>query len=137
MYRQEETGMPQGILPEDRETSVRARELRRSATEAETALWGLLRHRRLRGLKFRRQFPIATFVADFCCYSICLIVELDGEVHHEPAQVAHDKNRDTYLRSRGYKILRIPNHRLCQAPESVLDEIFQAARDRGWQPLAE
>jgi type I restriction enzyme R subunit len=126
--------MPYGILPEDRETSDRARELRRRSTPAETALWAVLRHRRLRGLKFRRQFPIATFVADFCCYSIRLIVELDGEIHEEPAQVAHDENRDAYLRSRGYTILRLPNHRL-QDTESVVDEIFQAALVRGWQPL--
>jgi very-short-patch-repair endonuclease len=115
--------------------STRARELRRNATRAEAVMWDLLRHRRLRGLKFRRQFPLATFVADFCCYSLRLIVELDGGVHDEPAQVAHDENRDAYLTSRGYSILRIPNHRLFQNPESVLEEICQAAEERGWQPL--
>jgi very-short-patch-repair endonuclease len=98
-------------------------------------MWDLLRHRRLRGLKFRRQFAIATFVADFCCYSLRLIVELDGDVHAEPAQAAHDENRDEYLGSRGYKILRIPNHRLFQDPESVLEEICQVAQERGWQLL--
>ncbi|SRR6266545_2348505 len=127
--------MPQRILSEDRETSTRARELRRNATQAEAAMWDLLRHRRLRGLKFRRQFPIATFVGDFCCYSQRLIVELDGNVHDEPAQAAHDENRDEYLKSRGYKILRIPNHRLFQDPESVLEEICRVAQERGWQPL--
>ena len=127
--------MPEKVLSRSREMGARARELRRNATKAEAAMWDLLRHRRLRGLKFRRQFPIATFVADFCCYSHRLIVELDGEVHEQPAQEAHDENRDEYLKSRGYKILRIPNHRLFQDPESVLEEICQIAQERGWQPL--
>src|SRR5262245_53963948 len=127
--------VPQRILSEDGETSVRARELRRNATPAEAAMWELLRHRRLRGLKFRRQFPIATFIADFCCYSLRLIVELDGGVHDEPTQAARDENRDEYLRSRGYKLLRIPNHHLFQSPERVLEEICQVAQKCGWQPL--
>ena len=127
--------MPERILSRSREVGSRARELRREATRAEAVMWDLLRHRRLSGLKFRRQFPIATFVADFCCYSQRLIVELDGEVHDEPEQAAHDENRDRYLESRGYLILRIPNHRLFQDPESVLEEIYQIAQERGWQPL--
>jgi very-short-patch-repair endonuclease len=127
--------MPKGVLPESREISDRARELRKKATEAEAAMWGLLRHRRLRGLKFRRQFPIANFVADFCCYTLRLVVELDGGVHEQPAQVAHDENRDEYLLSRGYTVLRFPNHRIFRSPEAVVDEIFKAALQRGWQPL--
>jgi very-short-patch-repair endonuclease len=126
--------MPKNILPEKREMSSRARELRRDATPAESALWKLLRHRSLRGLKFRRQYPIATFVVDFCCYDLRLVVELDGEVHAEPPQAAHDENRDAYLRSRGYGILRISNQRLFQEPDSVLDEVLQTALDRGWHP---
>src|SRR5215210_3921630 len=127
--------MPKSVLPESRVISDRARELRRNATEAEAAMWALLRHRRLRGLKFRRQFPIANFVADFCCYSLRLVVELDGDVHQQPAQVAHDENRGEYLSSRGYTVLRFPNHRIFQSPEAVVDEICKAALQRGWQPL--
>jgi very-short-patch-repair endonuclease len=126
--------VPRNILPEKREMSFRARELRGASTQAEAAMWKLLRHRRLRGLKFRRQFPIATFVADFCCYDLRLIVELDGEVHTEPAQAAHDENRDAYLRSRGYGILRIPNQRLFQDPEGVVDDLLKTALERGWHP---
>ena len=126
--------MPKHILPETREMSSRARELRREATPEEAAMWKLLRHRRLHGLKFRRQFPIETFVADFCCYDLRLIVELDGDVHEEPSQAAHDANRDAFLRSLGYGILRIPNHRLFHDPEGVVDELLKTALGRGWHP---
>ena len=39
------------------------------------------------GLKFRRQFPIGPYVADFCCHSLKLIVELDGGVHELRSQI--------------------------------------------------
>ena len=61
-----------------------ARDLRKRLTPAERILWRLLRDRRLKGLKFRRQFPIGPFVVDFCCYELRLVIELDGEVHAEP-----------------------------------------------------
>lgn len=129
--------MPKNILSERHEMSRRARELRRKTTPAEAALWKLLRHRRLTGLKFRRQFPIESFVADFCCYELRLVVELDGGVHQDPAQRAHDQNRDWYLQSRRYTVLRFPNDQVFDEPERVLDEVFQAAWKAGWVPPQE
>ena len=32
--------------------------------------------------KFRREYPIPPYTADFCCVALKLIVELDGE-HHQ------------------------------------------------------
>src|SRR5690349_24729891 len=104
-----------------------ARDLRSQQTRAEDEIWKLLRGRRLLGLKFRRQFPVGVFVADFCCYDKKLIVELDGEVHSAPPQIAHDQNRDTYLESLGYRILRFPNHLVYEDPELVLEQIARAA----------
>jgi very-short-patch-repair endonuclease len=63
-----------------------ARALRKRQTPAEKAMWAILRDRRLQDLKFRRQLPIDRFVADFCCWEIRLVVELDGEVHAEQAE---------------------------------------------------
>ena len=129
--------MPKNILPGRREMSYRARELRRKTTPAEEALWKLLRHRRLKGTKFRRQFPIGHFVADFCCYELRLVVELDGAVHTTSAQSAHDDNRDRYLRFRGYTVLRFPNALVFDEPVRVLEEVFQAAWKAGWVPPPE
>ena len=110
----------------------RARDLRKVQTPAELTLWRLLRDRRLRRLKFRRQFPIPPFVADFCCYELRLVVELDGEVHAEPRQAAHDENRDWYLRSLGYTVVRFPNEKVFNDPQGVLSEIFEIAWRKGW-----
>ena len=58
-----------------------ARRLRRDQTDAERKLWGSLRNRQLEGLKFRRRYVIGSYVADFCCEELRLIIELDGGQH--------------------------------------------------------
>jgi len=106
----------------------RARELRKTSTPAEQALWVLLRDRRLRRLKFRRQTPVSIYCADFYCHALKLIVELDGAVHEAPHQRAHDVNRDSYLRSLGHTVLRFSNDAVLHEPETVLDRIVAEAR---------
>src|SRR5262245_13699543 len=129
--------MPKNILPQRREMSLRARDLRRKATAGEEMLWKLLRDRRLKGVKFRRQFPIGHFVAHFCCYELRLVVALDGRVHEDARQRAHDEHRDCYLRPTTYIVLRFPNDQVFDEPERVLEAVFQAAWTAGWVPPAE
>nr|WP_267459708.1 DUF559 domain-containing protein [Xanthomonas euvesicatoria] len=43
-------------------------------TDAERALWRRLRGNQLQGFKFRRQHPIAPYIADFCCIEAKVIV---------------------------------------------------------------
>ena len=59
----------------------RARELRQRQTKAESLLGDAVRAKRLCGLKFRRQYAIGPFFADFACVARKLIVELDGGYH--------------------------------------------------------
>ena len=60
----------------------RARRLRRASTDAEIRLWSRLRNRQL-GVKFRRQYQIGPYFADFCCIERGLVVEADGGQHAE------------------------------------------------------
>jgi very-short-patch-repair endonuclease len=108
--------------------SLQARELRQRMTPAEQALWELLRGRRLLGLKFVRKCPISRYVADFCCRELRLVIELDGEVHAEDKQISHDLNRDGYIRSLGYRIIRFPNQQVLGDPGSVLSQISTTIR---------
>src|SRR5215472_13417938 len=101
--------MERGSLYEDgirvtRELVVRARELRAAATWSEELLWGQLRDRRFRGVKFRRQVVIGRFIADFLAPQYRLIVEVDGDVHVD--QQERDEARQQYLEARGYRVLR-------------------------------
>ena len=71
-----------------------ARKLRQEPTDAERAMWRLLRDRRLSGLKFRRQVPVGPHIVDFACVSARLVVELDGGQH---AESKSDAARDAVL----------------------------------------
>lgn len=115
---------------ETRETRGRrrAREMRSEPTPAEEKLWERLRDRQLLGLKFRRQVEIDGYIADFCCRELRLVVEVDGQVHETQQQAAHDGNRDAYLKTRGYAILRFPNEDVLLNSRSVLEKIAYAAR---------
>jgi type I restriction enzyme M protein len=103
-----------------------ARELCSKATPAELLLWELVRDRRFIGFKFRRQHQIGDYIADFYCDEKKLVVELDGSVHDANTRKPIDQKRDTYLRSLGLMVLRIPNNRLLDSPEEALYEIAQA-----------
>jgi very-short-patch-repair endonuclease len=83
-----------------------ARSLRSNTTLPEGILWRHLRGRQLGGLFFRRQHPIGPYILDFYCSAARLALEIDGAVHEQPDQMAHDRYRDYWLRQRGIRILR-------------------------------
>lgn len=99
----------------------RARQLRRDQTDAEKKLWSRLRARQLAGFKFRRQFVIGPFIADFCCFEQRLIVELDGGQHAD--QIGADQKRSDFLLARGYRILRFWDNEVIENIDGVLQRI--------------
>ena len=106
---------------------MRARELRRNQTEAETLLWNRLRNRQLLGLKFRRQRPIGTFIADFACLEAGLVIELDGGQHVE--QAGHDAARTQAMQQLGFRTLRFWNHEVLTETDAVMEKIRQVAEN--------
>ena len=67
-------------------------------------LWDVLRDRQLHGVKFRWQFVIGAFVADFCAPRQRLIIEVDGGIHD--MQREHDSERQRRLETAGYRVIR-------------------------------
>jgi very-short-patch-repair endonuclease len=104
-----------------------ARSLRRSAPATERNLWKLLRHRRLEGLKFRRQVPLGPYVVDFVCLRHRLIVEADGPFH-DPEQ---DAVRDAWLRGQGFRVLRFTNHQIDIREHWVIAKILRSVGHEG------
>ena len=100
----------------------RARQLRRNQTRAELELWMRLRSRQL-GAKFRRQYRIGRYIADFCCLERRLVIELDGGQHLE--QVEADRKRTAYMTSRGFLVLRFWNDQVLKETYAVLDQILR------------
>lgn len=104
----------------------RARKLRREQTDAEGKLWYRLRARRLAGYKFKRQFPIGPFIADFACVELKLIIEADGGQHAE--RQAYDANRSRWLQSKGWRVLRFWNNEIQDNIEGVTETLLEAVR---------
>ena len=116
------------LKPTDR-TRSNARRGRAEPTVTEAAMWKLLRDRRLEGVKFRRQMPIGTYIADFCCPALKLIIELDGGVHALRAE--SDAVRDAWLTTAGFTVLRFGNEAVLRNPALVFDAVRQTiARSR-------
>jgi very-short-patch-repair endonuclease len=92
-------------------------------TDAEMRLWQALRAHRLMGLSFRRQTPIGRFIVDFVCHDRWLVIELDGGQHAESAK---DLERDHWLKSKGYRVLRFWNSDVLKNPTGVLESILGA-----------
>jgi very-short-patch-repair endonuclease len=48
---------------------------------------------------------------------------LDGEIHDDPEQTEHDKNRTADLEEKGFSILRFRNEEVISDLEKVLERI--------------
>ena len=103
---------------------ARARELRKNQTASERKLWDALRNRSFDGLRFRHQAPIGHCIVDFVCHEARLVIEVDGVTHVDEPK---DKLRDTWLRSRGYTVLRFWNNEVMGNLDGVLEIIRAGA----------
>lgn len=101
----------------------RARQLRKTMTEAEQRLWRCLRARQIEGFRFRRQVPIHGYIADFLCPQARLVVEVDGGQH--ALQSGYDAQRTAMLEGYGYRVLRYWNHDVLQNPEAVAADLHR------------
>ena len=100
-----------------------SRENRQLSTNAEKALWAQVRNRKLQGFKFRRQHPIADFVADFYCHEGRLVVEIDGEYHNDREQHQYDEGRVYELKELNVKVIRFTNREVLDNMDFVLKKI--------------
>ena len=100
-----------------------ARSLRHRATEAEKLLWSKLRDRRLDGIKFKRQVPIAGHIVDFAALELKLIIEVDGGQHD--VRAAQDAERTRTLEEWGFHVVRFWNNDVLNNIEGVLEAIMQ------------
>lgn len=101
-----------------------ARTLRNNMTTAERQLWQALRKRQLNGYRFRRQVVLGRYITDFVCLEARLVIELDGNHHHE--QHDYDRERDNWMQQQQFQVLRFWNHEVLHHQYSVLQQIHRA-----------
>ncbi len=99
-----------------------AKHLRKQGTDAERLLWNRLRARQIHGLRFRRQEPIGQYIADFLCYEVKMVIEVDGGQH--AGQKQYDEKRDHWMASQGFRVLRFWDHEVLTNINGVLEKIM-------------
>ena len=105
-----------------------AQKLRKQMTKEEAHLWYqfLCRY----SLRFRRQYVIGNYIADFYCHQAKLVVELDGSQHCDPRGIEYDETRTQYLRSQGLQVLRFSNLDVMRQFGAVCEVIDTTAKAR-------
>jgi very-short-patch-repair endonuclease len=96
--------------------SNKARELRRDPSRAEKICW------EMEGIKFRSQYPLGPYFADFACVSKRLIIEIDGDHHADKAGA-------------GWKVVRFGAAETMQNPEGIWAAIQALVSDSASPPL--
>ena len=101
-----------------------SRVLRRDPTPAERKLW----YEFLRDLpeKFTRQKPLGSYIADFYCSRMRLVIEIDGDSHFTPDGEQRDAGRTAALETHGLRLMRLTNAEVMQQFEAVCQRIEHA-----------
>jgi very-short-patch-repair endonuclease len=107
-----------------------SRELRKSQTNAEKIFWENVRKKRLRELKFYRQYPIfyeinnteSFLIADFYCFEKKTIIEIDGKIHRY--RTKKDNLRTQLLNLLGIRVMRFHNEDVENDLDKMLTEIL-------------
>ena len=106
----------------------RARDLRKEPTEEENKLWHLYL-KKIRP-RFTRQKIIGSYIVDFYCSKLKLIIEIDGVQHYLEENTEYEKRREAYLQSKGYKLLRFYNSDINKELKNTETTIYYSCIER-------
>ncbi|MDO8296310.1 MAG: DUF559 domain-containing protein [Caulobacter sp.] len=116
---------PSSPFDHDRHTpgaAKRARRLRQTAPLSEQKLWEALRSLKL---GVRRQAPLGRYIADFAHHGARLVIEVDGRHHDLPEEQLKDIERDAWLESQGYRVIRVRDDLAYGRSHDVAERIGQ------------
>lgn len=97
-----------------------AQSLRKAGNLAEDKLWHAIRNRNLNGYKFSRQVPIGSYIADFACRGLNLVIELDGSYHIDDPK---DKIRNDFMNAEGWSVARFPSAHVLLNRDAIFETI--------------
>lgn len=104
-----------------------AQKLRKFGTKGEALLWrDVLKAKQHWPYQFNRQFIVGNYIVDFICRKLKLIVEIDGSSHF--AKSEEDYNRQQFLESMGYTVLRFAESTVVYRIDEVVAEIDYAVQ---------
>ena len=91
-------------IPYNKHLKEFSRKLRNNSTLSEVLLWEHLRASKMLGYKFNRQKPLLSYIVDFYCKKLNLVIEVDGESHNNKYE--KDLKRQKELENKGLVFLR-------------------------------
>lgn len=93
--------------------------LRNGSPLCERIVWNEVRNKQL-GVRFRRQYSVASYVVDFYCPKLRLAIEIDGPTH----KLKNDQLRQSQIESLGIIFLRFTNQDVINSRDKVIQEII-------------
>lgn len=113
-----------------------ARKLRKESTKAEVKLWNNVLHaRQMHGYTFLRQRPVLSYIADFMCKELLLIIEVDGYTLECDRQWQLDQKRQVKLENSGFNVLRFTDDEILKDIRNVESAIEAWVLDHPPDPL--
>jgi len=117
------------FIPFRPDLKYKARKLRNKATTPEQVIWKqMLRRKQFMGLRFMRQKPIFSFIPDFYCHKLKLVIEIDGDSHL--SQKEYDEKRTKILGQLGIQVIRYTNSQVMENLEGVWEDLERRVKKR-------
>jgi very-short-patch-repair endonuclease len=108
-------------IPYRQDLRDHSQQLRREMRKAEECFWNGVRRRAFHGLLFVRQKPLLSYIADFYCSELKLVIEIDGESHDGKQE--YDAMRTCNLESKGITVLRYTNDQVLFHVDDVFSDL--------------
>ncbi|MCD4761419.1 endonuclease domain-containing protein, partial [bacterium] len=95
---------------------------RKNCTAPERMLWLHLKNKQLRA-RFRRQYGIGHYIADFCSPRQKLVIEIEGGIHDNEEEKYYDQGRRLNIEDLGFRVLYFTNEEIEQEINKVIEVI--------------
>ena len=100
-----------------------ARNLRNNSTKSEIPLWTQLKGKFEGKYDFHRQKPLDNYIADFFCYELKLVIEIDGETHNWKKTQQKDYIKECKFNELGLNVLRFTDDDVFSDMDGVINTI--------------
>ncbi len=89
-------------------------------------MWSAIRKRSIEGCLFLRQKPLLSYIADFYCASLLLVIEIDGSSHDHKKEA--DIQRTLALEEQGITVIRYTNDQVLYSLPRVIRHLTKTIR---------
>ena len=93
--------------------------IRNLPSQSELTLWNYLKDSP-QGYQFSRKHVIQDYIADFICIRLWLVIEILAGNHEKPELSDKDRQREDWLKERGFSILRFTHFEIERGFERVI-----------------